>query len=90
MRWRRGQQSGYVEDRRGRSVGGIAAGGGGIVAIVILLIVLLGGGGGGGSGVPDLDEILGQLERDRRAVVKTSSKEPAARPTTSSRTSCGR
>ena len=61
MRWRRGQQSGYVQDRRGRSVGGIAAGGGGIAAIVALLFALLGGGGGGGGGVPGLDEILGQL-----------------------------
>jgi predicted metalloprotease len=50
-----------VQDRRGRSVGGIAAGGGGLAAIVALLFALLGGGGGGGGGVPDLDEILGQL-----------------------------
>jgi predicted metalloprotease len=61
VRWRRGQSSGYVDDRRGRSVGGIAAGGGGIAVIVAILFAVLGGGGGGGSGLPDIGEILGQL-----------------------------
>ena len=66
MRWSKGQQSDYVVDRRGRSVGGIggiAAGGGGLAVIIALVLSLLGGGGGGGSGsgIPDLNEILGQL-----------------------------
>jgi hypothetical protein len=58
VRWRRGQSSEYVDDRRGRSVGGIAAGGGGLAVIVAILFAVLGGGGGGG---PDIVEVLGEL-----------------------------
>jgi len=60
VRWRKGQSSDYVIDRRGRSAGGMAVGGlGGIGAIVFLVLQLLGGGGGGS--VPGLDQIIGQL-----------------------------
>jgi predicted metalloprotease len=60
VRWRRGQGSDYVIDRRGARTGGLAVGGlGGIGLIVVLLMNLLGGGGGGG--VPGLDDIVGQL-----------------------------
>ncbi|HJS55441.1 MAG TPA: neutral zinc metallopeptidase [Chitinophagaceae bacterium] len=45
MRWIGGRQSSNVDDRRGVSVGGIAAGGGIIGVIVIVLRLLLGGGG---------------------------------------------
>ena len=43
MRWSKGQQSDYVVDRRGRSVGGIggiAAGGGGLAVIIALVLSL--------------------------------------------------
>lgn len=60
MRWRKGQQSDYVEDRRGLRTGGIAvAGGGGIVVIILALLSALGG-GGGGAGF-DLDDLQNQL-----------------------------
>ena len=60
MRWRRGQSSDYVDDRRGRrATGGMAVGGlGGIGVLVVILLQVLGGGGGG---APGLDDILGQL-----------------------------
>ena len=57
MRWKRGQSSDYVIDRRGRRMGGggIAAGGlGGIGIIVFVLLQVLGGGG-------DTGDIFGQL-----------------------------
>ena len=55
MRWRRGQSSDYVVDRRGARTGGLAVGGlGGIGAIVFLLLQVLGGGG-------DAGDIFGQL-----------------------------
>jgi predicted metalloprotease len=61
MRWRRGQQSQYVEDRRGQRIGGGAiAGGGGLIGILIALFIAFAGGGGGGAGI-DLNDILGQL-----------------------------
>jgi hypothetical protein len=64
MKWRRGQRSDYVVDRRGRrgiGGGGMAVGGlGGIGILVVLLLNLLGGGGGGG-GVPGLEDIIGQV-----------------------------
>jgi predicted metalloprotease len=61
MKWRRGQQSQYVEDRRGTRVGrGALAGGGGLAAIIITLLITFLGGGGGGGGF-DLDDITGQL-----------------------------
>jgi uncharacterized protein len=61
MRWRRGQSSDYVIDRRGRrgmgGGGGMAVGGlGGIGVIVFLLLQVLGGGGDGSGG-----NIFGQL-----------------------------
>jgi predicted metalloprotease len=61
VRWRRGQSSDYVIDRRGaRRTGGIAVGGlGGIGVLVVLLLQLFGGGGGGG--VPGIEDIVGQL-----------------------------
>ncbi len=60
MRWRRGQSSDYVIDRRGARTGGLAVGGlGGAGLLVVLLLNLLsGGGGGGGTG---LDDLLGQI-----------------------------
>jgi predicted metalloprotease len=64
VRYRRGQQSGYVDDQRGRSrpsAGLAIGGGGGIVALIIGLIAVFAGGGGGGGGVPDLTRILDQL-----------------------------
>jgi len=39
MRWKGGRRSTNVEDRRGRSVGGIAAGGG--TALIVLLVALI-------------------------------------------------
>jgi predicted metalloprotease len=65
VKYRRGQNSGYVNDQRGRRVGGggvAMAGGGGLAAIVIAVIVaLMSGGGGGGGGGFDPGDILGQL-----------------------------
>jgi predicted metalloprotease len=65
VKWRRGQSSAHVDDRRNVRARGPAVAGGGVVAIVIGVVVALlggggGGGGGGGSGV-DLNDILGQL-----------------------------
>ena len=60
MKYRRGQQSGYVSDQRGRRVGGTAiAGGGGIVALLVTLFIAFAGGGGGGG--VDPGDIIGQL-----------------------------
>jgi predicted metalloprotease len=59
MRWRRGERSADLQDRRGsrRIATGAAIGGTGIVAVIAaLLFGVLGGGGGG-----DLGEILTQL-----------------------------
>jgi len=62
MRYRRGQQSGYVSDQRGRRIsgGGAIAGGGGIIGILIALFVVFVGGGGEGGGINPAD-IIGQL-----------------------------
>jgi predicted metalloprotease len=62
VKYRRGQDSSYVNDQRGRRVGGpMLAGGGGIVAIVVALIAAFAGGGGGGGAGIDLNDVLGQL-----------------------------
>ncbi len=61
VRYRRGQSSEYVDDRRGvRSKGGLAAGGGAAV-IIAIVVALLGGGGGGEGGGIDVNDVLGQL-----------------------------
>jgi uncharacterized protein len=61
VRYRRGQQSGYVSDQRGRRVsGGALAGGGGLIGILIALFVAFAAGGGGGGGI-DPTDIIGQL-----------------------------
>ncbi len=61
MRWKRGQRSGDVIDRRGGK--GLAIGAGlGIPGVIIAVVITLLGGGdqGGGSGSP-LDDIFGDL-----------------------------
>jgi predicted metalloprotease len=61
VKYRRGQQSGYVSDQRGRRVsGGALAGGGGLIGILIALFVAFAAGGGGGGGI-DPTDIIGQL-----------------------------
>jgi len=60
VRWRKGQSSDYVIDRRGTRTGGMAIGGlGGAGVIVFLLLQLFGGGSGGGP--IGMDDLLGQL-----------------------------
>jgi len=62
VRYRRGQSSDYVDDRRGRrATGGMVAGGGGILGVVIAVVLALAGGGGGGGAGVDVTDILGQL-----------------------------
>jgi predicted metalloprotease len=59
MRYRRGQDSSYVDDRRGARRPGVALGaGGGVVGIIIAVVIALASGGGGGGA---LDDIIGQL-----------------------------
>jgi uncharacterized protein len=62
VKYRRGQDSGYVQDRRTlRGSGGMVAGGGGVIAVIIALIAMFSGGGGGGGGGIDLNDVVGQL-----------------------------
>jgi len=63
VKYRKGQQSSYVDDRRGRRVAGGAAlaGGGGIIGLIVVLVMAFAGGGGGGGGGIDPGDILGQL-----------------------------
>ncbi len=68
MRWKRGRKSAYIEDRRGRAMGGLPAlgAGGGVIGLVIVaLMMFMGDGGGDGGGRSPIDDILGQLENPR-------------------------
>ncbi|MDQ3646121.1 MAG: zinc metallopeptidase [Actinomycetota bacterium] len=65
MRWKRGQRSGDLVDRRGRT-GLSPAGMGGAIGVpgIILLVVMmfLRGGSGGDTGAGGIDDILGDLQ----------------------------
>jgi len=61
MRWKERQKSSNIEDRRGISIGGIAAVGGGIGIIIFIIFTLLSGGNAG--------DILNKLISNQDTVV---------------------
>src|SRR5687767_8090875 len=70
MRWRRGADSGSIEDRRGMGGGAMGAGVGGLGVIGVIIYLVMGalGGGGGGFGIdPRLEGFPGMNAQPRDA-----------------------